>query len=214
MNIVQENKIIKRKPGRPSTNDSRRKEILEKSTECFIKYGYNKTTLDEIGEAIGFNKAALYYYFKNKEELFIQVVNAQLLNGLTDLKNKIYKIESPEEQLLQYFWNRTKVFTKIIKLTNLSNENILNLYNTFQTIYAPYKKSEVEFLISIASNFSVKKDKESVAEFIDLCFEIVNSMSFSSIMLQSITNDNSMLEIYSEKKNTVLKHLIFCFKNS
>jgi AcrR family transcriptional regulator len=214
MDIAQENKIVKRKPGRPSTNDTRRKEILDKSTECFIKYGYNKTTLDEIGDSIGFNKAALYYYFKNKEELFIQVVNAQLLNGLTDLKNKIQKIENPEEQLLQYFWNRTKVFTKIIKLTNLTNENILNLYNTFQTIYAPYKKQEIEFLVAISSNIIHTKKKDSVLEFINLCFEIVNSMSFSSIMLHSITKDNVMLEEYNEKKNTVLKHLLFCYKNS
>ena len=47
METPTESKIIKRKPGRPSTNDSRRKEILDKSTECFIKFGFNKTTLDE-----------------------------------------------------------------------------------------------------------------------------------------------------------------------
>jgi AcrR family transcriptional regulator len=209
-----ENKIIKRRPGRPSTNDRRRKEILEKSTECFIKYGYNKTTLDEIGDSIGFNKAALYYYFKNKEELFIQVVNGQLLDGLNDLKNKIYKIESPEDQLLQYFWNRTKVFTKMIKLTNLTNENILNLYNTFQIIYAPYKKAEIEFLESIASNISPKKGKEQTAKFIELCFEVVNSMSLTSIMVEKITKDNKMMDTFSERKNSVLKHLLFCFKNN
>jgi len=102
METLTQSKIIKRKPGRPSTNDSRRKEILEKSTECFIKFGFNKTTLDEIGDSIGFNKAALYYYFKNKEELFVQVVNNQLTKGLDKLQSDIVDMPDDETKILKY----------------------------------------------------------------------------------------------------------------
>jgi AcrR family transcriptional regulator len=45
-------------------------EILEAAQRCFARYGYDKTTMDDIGELVGMNKVSLYYYFENKETLF------------------------------------------------------------------------------------------------------------------------------------------------
>lgn len=205
-------KIVKRKPGRPSTNASRRSEILEKSTECFIKFGFNKTTLDEIGDAIGFNKAALYYYFKNKEELFVQVVSAQLLNGLNSLKSRIKEIENPEEQLLQYYWNRTKIFVKIINLTGLSGENIIELNDTFNEVYNPFQKNELEFLNSIVKQIKPSKTDKESKEFTNLTFDMVNSLSFTAILLHNVTKKDNLLEDYNSKKEQILKHLIVSYK--
>lgn len=204
--------ISKRKPGRPSTNDSRKQEIIDKATQCFFKFGYNKTTLDEIGESIGFNKAALYYYFKNKEELFVQVVNNQLKHGLINLKNNIEEIENHENKFFQYFWHRTKVFSNVIKLTNLSNENILDLYSTFDTIYSPFKKSEKDFLVKILTPLVPHKSKTEIENFVTLCFDVVNSLSISASMLQNAMSKDSTLEEYNKKKDIVLQHLLTSFK--
>jgi len=213
METAIEKKIIKRKPGRPSTNEQRRKEILEKSTECFIKFGFNKTTLDEIGLAIGFNKAALYYYFKNKEELFVQAINVQLKDGLGALKNKVSSLEGAEKQLLEYFFNRTKIYVKLIKLTSLSGENIIELNDTFNEIYAPFKKSEEVFVASIVKNIAPKKSEAEQKDFVTMCFDVVNSMSFTAIILDNVTKKDSFLDIYNKKKDSLLKNLIVAYKN-
>jgi AcrR family transcriptional regulator len=212
METLLEQKIEKRKPGRPSTNDSRRKEILEKSTDCFIKFGFNKTTLDEIGEAIGFNKAALYYYFKNKEELFLQVVNNQLTIGLNKLQHDIAEMPDSEAKILKYFWNRTQVYTNIIKLTSLSSENILDLNNTFEEIYAPYKKAEIKYISGIMHqiNSSNKSDAE-VEHFTELLFDVVNSLTLSALLVRNISNQAAVLETYNQKKETVIRHLLKSF---
>jgi AcrR family transcriptional regulator len=212
METLLEQKIEKRKPGRPSTNDSRRKEILEKSTDCFIKFGFNKTTLDEIGEAIGFNKAALYYYFKNKEELFLQVVNNQLTIGLNKLQHDIADMPDSEAKILKYFWNRTQVYTNIIKLTSLSSENILDLNNTFEEIYAPYKKAEIKYISEIMHqiNSSNKSDIE-VEHFTELLFDVVNSLTLSALLVRNISNQAAILETYNQKKETVIRHLLKSF---
>jgi hypothetical protein len=39
-------------------------------------------------------------------------------------------------------------------------------------------------------------------------------MSLTSIMVEKITKDNKMMDSFSERKNNVLKHLLFCFKNN
>lgn len=211
METPTETKIVKRKPGRPSTNDSRRKEILEKSTECFIKFGFNKTTLDEIGDAIGFNKAALYYYFKNKEELFIQVVNNQLTIGLNKLQNELSDIPDNEAKILKYLWNRTQVYTNLIKLTSLSSENILDLNNTFEEIYTPYKKQEINFLKNILHKVNLGKSQKELDEFAELLLDLVNSIGLSALLVRNITNQSQFLEQYNIKKETIVKMMMKSF---
>lgn len=206
-----ENKIEKRKPGRPSTNDSRRKEILEKSTECFIKFGFNKTTLDEIGDAIGFNKAALYYYFKNKEELFIQVVNNQLTLGLNKLQADLSEMPDTEAKILKYLWNRTQVYANLIKLTSLSSENILDLNNTFEEIYAPYKKSEIKYISSILVKITENKTIHEVDEFSENMLDLVNSMGLSALLVKNISNQIQHLENHNMKKEVIVKMLLKAF---
>lgn len=211
METPTETKIEKRKPGRPSTNDSRRKEILEKSTECFIKFGYNKTTLDEIGDAIGFNKAALYYYFKNKEELFIQVVNNQLTIGLNKVQHDLSDMPDSEVKILKYLWNRTQIYANLIRLTSLSNENILDLNNTFEEIYRPYKKSEVRYISSILSSFIENKSISEIEEFAELILDMVNSMGLSALLVKNISNQSQVLESHNVKKEKIVKMLLKSF---
>lgn len=204
-------KIEKRKPGRPSTNESRRKEILDKSTECFIKFGFNKTTLDEIGEAIGFNKAALYYYFKNKEELFVQVVNNQLTIGLNNLRNELTHHTDDQNKILKYLWNRTQVYTNLIRLTSLSNENILDLNSTFEEIYTPYKKEEVKYLAGIMKNFISNKSGAEIESFAEMLVDLVNSIGLSALLVKNISNQSQFLENHNVKKEAIVKMLFKAF---
>jgi AcrR family transcriptional regulator len=48
-----------------------RERILEVATELFTEKGYDKTSLREIAERLGFTKAALYYHFESKEDILL-----------------------------------------------------------------------------------------------------------------------------------------------
>jgi AcrR family transcriptional regulator len=51
------------------TGDTRAR-IQQVALNLFTEQGYEKTSLREIAEHLGVTKAALYYHFKSKEELF------------------------------------------------------------------------------------------------------------------------------------------------
>ncbi len=53
--------------------EEKEKKILESARKFFFRYGFKKTSMDEIAEDAGISKGSLYNYFKNKEDLFIQV---------------------------------------------------------------------------------------------------------------------------------------------
>jgi AcrR family transcriptional regulator len=54
-------------------NDTRDR-ILQVALDLFIEQGYDKTSLREIAERVGVTKAALYYHFASKEEIFLTLM--------------------------------------------------------------------------------------------------------------------------------------------
>lgn len=48
--------------------------ILDAARGVFNKYGLQKTTVEDIAKSAGKAKSSLYYYFKNKDEIFRQVI--------------------------------------------------------------------------------------------------------------------------------------------
>ena len=59
------------------TQNSKQQLILEAARKRFFHYGYAKTSLDEIANDIGIGKATLYHYYKNKEDIFLNVVKQE-----------------------------------------------------------------------------------------------------------------------------------------
>jgi AcrR family transcriptional regulator len=50
---------------------STRDRILDAALNLFIEKGYDKTSLREIAEQLGFTKAALYYHFESKADILM-----------------------------------------------------------------------------------------------------------------------------------------------
>jgi len=48
----------------------RRESILDAAMGCFARYGFRRTSMDEVAGEAGISRAALYLYFPNKEALF------------------------------------------------------------------------------------------------------------------------------------------------
>ena len=55
-----------------------RQEILTTARALFIEQGYRGLSMSILARAVGVSKAALYYHFRDKEELFLAVLNELL----------------------------------------------------------------------------------------------------------------------------------------
>ena len=54
--------------------DPFREDILNGARELFERFGFKKTTMEDIARQVGKSKSALYYYYKTKEEIFEAVI--------------------------------------------------------------------------------------------------------------------------------------------
>ncbi|MCF7793425.1 MAG: TetR/AcrR family transcriptional regulator [Candidatus Cloacimonetes bacterium] len=93
---------------------ARREEILEAAQHAFLKYGIEKITLDDIAHECGIQKTALYYYFKNKEELLAEMILLKINEIQDRIKKAVDAAGSVKEKL------RTYMSTKI----NIMRENM------------------------------------------------------------------------------------------
>ena len=55
--------------------------ILQAASRLFSEKGYDATRVHEIADAAGVNKALIYYYFQNKEDILDSLVDA-LMDGV------------------------------------------------------------------------------------------------------------------------------------
>ena len=54
--------------------DEYRKKIVITASQIFGRFGFRKTTMEEIARALKIGKSSIYYYFNSKEEIFEAVV--------------------------------------------------------------------------------------------------------------------------------------------
>ena len=54
--------------------EEKKHQILQAATEVFGTYGYKKTSMQDIADALDISRPALYQYYKNKEAVFLALV--------------------------------------------------------------------------------------------------------------------------------------------
>lgn len=58
-----------------NTMDNTKEFIIDEAFKLFLQRSYEAVSISDISQAIGLTKGALYHHFKNKEELFINVID-------------------------------------------------------------------------------------------------------------------------------------------
>ncbi|MCI0620150.1 MAG: TetR/AcrR family transcriptional regulator [Acidobacteria bacterium] len=59
--------------------------LLETARKVFTEQGYHKTTLDQVADAAGFSKGAVYSNFKSKDDLFLALLDELMEERLHEL---------------------------------------------------------------------------------------------------------------------------------
>jgi AcrR family transcriptional regulator len=60
--------------------DERRAQIIQAALTCFIRKGYNNTTMDDIVAESGLSKGTLYWYFESKDDLFAAALASPIMD--------------------------------------------------------------------------------------------------------------------------------------
>ena len=81
--------------------EEKKKFLTDKAAKIFFEKGYKNTSLQDIADEVGITKAAIYYYFKSKEEILYYIISTKSIQFFAELDACLKKCEtkklSPEE---------------------------------------------------------------------------------------------------------------------
>jgi AcrR family transcriptional regulator len=101
-----------------------RNKILDAAQDVFTRYGFGKTTMEDIAREMGKGKSTIYYYFTSKEDMFQAVIEKEILSLKSKILDEISKKEDPKEKLKVYVVERMQGLKNLKNLYNvLRNEN-------------------------------------------------------------------------------------------
>lgn len=132
---------------------SKRLQIKEKieqaAMDCFERYGLDKTTLDDIAKAVGLNKTSLYYYYKNKEDIFIEVALKEGEHYINTLQQTALATTGIDKSVSFYLESRFNYYTNVLNMNRVSVETLNKLLPRFFELYDALMLREKIFLSNL-----------------------------------------------------------------
>lgn len=120
--------------GASELSSNRREQIFETAFQLFARYGYKKTTVEDIAGALGLTKGALYLYVKNKQDLYEKTVAWALMEWQQKVRDAVIDVTDPVE--------RFRVMAQSAIEHLLGNEELLALLTTETDFYADLVEKE------------------------------------------------------------------------
>jgi AcrR family transcriptional regulator len=123
-----------------------RNKIIITAGSIFSRYGFRKTTMDEIAKALKIGKSSIYYYFSSKEEIFEAVVKYEANTLRNELTTAIKSVESPIDKMQKYVFVRMKAFEKLSNYYNAIFDKNLDHFDFIEKIREKYDLEEIAIL--------------------------------------------------------------------
>ncbi|HEX5414643.1 MAG TPA: helix-turn-helix domain-containing protein, partial [Chloroflexota bacterium] len=67
----------------------RARRILDAAAELILRWGYDKTTIDDIARQAGVAKGTIYLHWKTREDLFAALVRREKLDMGEEVKRRV-----------------------------------------------------------------------------------------------------------------------------
>lgn len=177
--------------------EDKRENIMKAAADAFTRYGYDKTTLDDIGRIVGLNKASLYYYYKNKEDLFLAVVLEESRRMIGHIQENVQSILDPESKILTYMTERLAYYRHVLSLNSVSTESLTTLQPAFNTLYNEIEQGEIQYVAGSLAKLNLQPGilPEQAAT---LLFKTANALKHEAVLqsgrLLSAEADYSQIE--------------------
>jgi AcrR family transcriptional regulator len=78
---------------------ARREQIVQTALRLFSEQGYHGTTVGDVCEALGVGKGVIYWYFRSKEALFIELLQSTLLELRRAQEVRIQEATDPRSRI-------------------------------------------------------------------------------------------------------------------
>lgn len=134
--------------------------IIEEAFKLFLNHNYEKVSISDLEQAVGKTRGAIFYFFKNKEELFNEVIDTYIIKTQNPSEKFNFDANISLEQFIYQYING--INTTMSKMLSLS---VVNIYKGYFSLYMQASR--------IYPNFTELMTQNSVEE-INLWEKVIN----------------------------------------
>jgi len=184
--------------------EGKREQIVAEAIRLFCEKGYEATSVREIVEAVGVSKPVLYYYFKNKHELFRFIIE--------DAMEPFYEeiLQTCQNPALD-FWDKLKAlfdlhiegakeepdlvrFLHAIAFSNLYKETF-----DFQAYWVKTLRSLAEVFEQAQAEGQLRKDRTAlflVRNFMGIVYSEIRTLVYCPEILEKPPSNEDIVDLF------------------
>jgi AcrR family transcriptional regulator len=116
-------------------NLEKKVKILECAKKRFERFGFRKTTVDEIAEEVGVSKRTLYELFDSKEKILAELVITEARSFRAALAARLRAVPDPSEKI--------RILVRLTEEYFAENPFLRKVLSDELGMYAPFLKDEI-----------------------------------------------------------------------
>lgn len=128
-------------------------QILDAAQTVFNKYGVQKTTIEDIARSAGKAKSSLYYYFRNKDEIFQKVILRESELFFKQVEESLKKEKSLKNKLMIFIKLRLQA---VMDFTNqneaLKSDIAIQKFMFIEDFRKEQDSKEIDLLIRLLND--------------------------------------------------------------
>jgi AcrR family transcriptional regulator len=126
-----------------------REAILTAATETFARFGFKKTSIDDIARRAGIGKGTVYLHFESKEDLFATVIRNVWGRVFEDLRRAVRQGRTPEAKLRALCRARLDAVASLARALNVAESFALEIIDLAKPHVHEFRERELAFVEEI-----------------------------------------------------------------
>jgi len=148
-----------------------RNKILSVADKLFSRFGFHKTSMDEIAKIARKAKGSLYYHFASKEALFTEVVSQELTHFKLQLSVIINSDIRASEKLKMYLIKRMELLNDAANYHETLKADFFEHFDFIDDLRSELDEWEKENIKKIIKQ-GVEEKEFAVSEDIDVLLDV------------------------------------------
>jgi len=91
-----------------NTDELVQEEILRAALRLYQKLGPDKVTMDDLAKATGRSRTSLYYYYKNRDEIFLAVLDTLARDVATEIRRVVSNVTKISDKIYAFCMAKLK----------------------------------------------------------------------------------------------------------
>ena len=179
--------------------------VLTEAQKLFARFGFNKTTVDEIAAASHIAKSTLYHHFPSKEEIFRVVIERESQDLAKRIREAVEAADSPKEKLHAFVVIRMSRLRELTNFYSALREEYLEHYPFIEKI----RKKDFEDEMNMFQGILAEGVRENVFNLKDGDVELTALAVVTALKgLEYPWTTNAEIPDIGEHAN-VLLHVLF-----